>query len=325
MRMGSDLTPVYASVTAFGPATLSNLGPGFDTIGLCLQNWGDRITATPSVNPGVHITYAETSDWIGPTETSQNTAGVAAESVLGQTGCAGGVHLTIDKGILPGSGSGSSAASAVAAVMAVNGLFGEPLLRAELVPHALKGEAVASGTQHGDNILPALFGGVVVVSASNPTRYCQWPSENGALLSVVLPSVKIETRSARQILPDRVLLTDAVQNASNLAFLLDALRLGAWEQFGEFLMTDLLVEPVRATLLQVYESIKHAALETGAFGCALSGSGPTMFAVSDSAERAETVLQRMILACEEHGISATGMVSTINRVGSYIVDRTEAS
>ncbi len=320
MIVRSGIAPVYRSVTAFGPASLSNLGPGFDTVGLCLQKWGDRITAKPAEHTGVRISYAESSDWIGPTDTAKNTAGVAAESVLTQIGYDGGIQLEIDKGIVPGSGSGSSAASAVAAVVAVNGLFDSPLSRAELVSHALKGEAIASGTQHGDNILPSLFGGVVIAASTDPTIFSLWPFVDGVSLSVVLPAVKIETRHARLILPDLVPLTDAVQNASSLAFLLDALRTGAWRRFGEFIMTDRLVEPVRATLLPVYKSIRRAALEAGAFGCALSGSGPTMFAVSDSSENAEMVVNMMIQACENDGITASGMVSTIDRLGSHIVD-----
>jgi homoserine kinase len=306
----------HKSVTAFGPATLSNLGPGFDTIGLCIQGWGDRITASPHAGRGIRIQFVAGTCWKGPTDVDSNTAGVAARAVLDLLDYPDGVCLEIEKGIVPASGSGSSAASAVAAAWAVNELFGNPLSTEELVPPVLKGESVASGSVHGDNVIPALLGGVVLVSAENPEKYSVLPVAEGLLLSVILPSMEIATREAREILPESVALTDAVRNASNLAFLVDSLQRGDWRSFGRQVMSDLLVEPVRSNLLPAYNSIKEAALSSGAFGCALSGSGPTMFAVSDSANQATITLAAMVSACEDCGIDASGIVSPVGRTGA---------
>lgn len=303
-------------VVVWGPASLSNLGPGFDALGLCIQGLGDRIEAWRREQPGVALIAANGLPGMPvPTDAAANTAAVAAAAVLRQTGARHGVTLHLHKGLPSGSGLGSSAASAVAGAWAANLLLDHPLPREALVEAVLEGEAVASGSRHGDNVLPALLGGLVLVSASDPTCYRRIPLPAPLYIALILPRVAILTRTAREILPRQVSLQDAVHNASALAFLIDAFRAGDWETVGRWMMADRIVEPIRATLVPCYESVRWAALSAGAFGCALTGSGPAMFALARSALHAQQVLSAMREACLESGVEVEGYVTAASFEG----------
>lgn len=301
---------------AWGPASLSNFGPGFDIIGLAIDGWGDRIEATVREDPGVEVSYPDTGVWRGPTDPLSDTAGVAAAKTLELIGWDGGVRLSIEKGVVPGSGVGSSAASSVAGAWAVNLLFGAPLSKVDLVDAVLEGETVASGTVHGDNVLPALFGGMVIVSTEMPTEYRCISIPDGLHLAIVLPDIRILTREARAILPATVPLDSAIRNASNLAIFVDAVRDGDWPEVGKRIMMDRIVEPVRSSLLPCYDSVRTAALSSGALGCALSGSGPAMFALADSVASSLTVLASMEEAVRLMGISVVGLSAQTDPVGT---------
>ncbi|WP_245771929.1 homoserine kinase [Rhodothermus profundi] len=300
----------------WGPGSLSNLGPGFDALGLCIQHLGDRVEAWRIETPGVRL--VETNGPPGstiPSDPATNTAAVAAAAVLRQAGASYGLALRLHKGLPSGSGLGGSAASAVAGAWAANLLLDQPLPKEALVEAVLEGEAVASGSRHGDNVLPALFGGLVLVSASDPTCYRRIPLPAPPAIALILPRVEILTRSARDMLPRRVSLRDAVHNASALAFLIDAFRAGDWETVGRWMMADRLVEPVRAALVPCYEAVRQAALAIGAFGCALTGSGPAMFALARDATHAQQVLAAMCEACQESGVAVKGYVTAVDLEG----------
>lgn len=305
-------------VAVWGPASLSNLGPGFDTLGLCIDGYGDRVEAWRSEVPGVQL-VAGTGTPV-PQEASRNTAAVAAAAVLAQVAPGAGVALRLHKGIPLGSGIGGSAASAVAGAWAVNALFGHALGKGDLVEAVLAGEAVASGSRHGDNVLPALFGGLVLTSATDPAHYRRIPLPGALHLAVVVPEVRILTREARAILPPAVPLRDAVHNASALAFLIEAFRAGDWEAVGRQIMTDRLVEPVRARLVPCYEAVRHAALSAGSLGCALTGSGPALFALAASAEAASHIAEAMMEAGREAGVPTTGRAVQVLPEGVATLD-----
>jgi homoserine kinase len=303
-------------VTVWGPATLSNLGPGFDTLGLCLSGWGDVIEVWREEMPGVRVEIDPHGvAWQAPVDPEKNTAVVAAMRVLRILGVETGIGMSIRKGIPPGSGVGSSAASAVAGAWAANVLLGAPLDKDALVDAVLEGEAVAAGSRHGDNVLPALFGGLVLASSSDPLGSRRVPLPRPLHLAVVLPSVQVLTRQARAILPREVRLDDAVHNASELAFMIDAFRAGDWETVGHCIMADAIVEPVRAKLVPCYESVRSAAMEAGALGCALSGSGPAMFALAGSATEAERIRDAMLAASRQMGIEARGIATEVDEEG----------
>ncbi len=303
-------------VKAFGPASLSNLGPGFDTLGMCLDGVGDIVEARKTLEPGLQISFDEGRFGQNITvDPRQNTAGVAAMYVIERLGYSGGIGLKITKGFKPGSGIGSSAASAVAAAWAVNRLLGGELEKDKLVEAVLAGEAIASGARHGDNVLPALFGGLVLVSSQDPTIFRQIVIPEDLWLIVILPQVEVLTKQARAMLPEQIGLRTAVNQASSLAFMIDAFRAGDWPEVGRWMMKDGIAEPVRSTLVPCYAQIKEAALEAGAFGCALTGSGPAMFAISDNQESASSILQAMHDASRAAGIEASLYLSQINCEG----------
>jgi len=304
------------SAIAWAPATLSNLGPGFDCLGLAISEWGDEVKASFNNTKTLRIFDHKKSAWMGPRNPDSNTAGTAAKKVLHQLGSARGVDLIIRKGIVPGSGAGSSAASAAAAAWAVNLLFGEPLSKANLVDAVLVGESVASGSLHGDNVLASLFGGIVLSSPENPSHFRCMEVKSGLCFSVILPDLEILTREARELLPTQVTFGDAIANASSLGFLVNAMREGDWKEMGQRIMSDRIVEPVRQTRLPCFEAVRRAALKAGAFGCALSGSGPCMFAITGSNQLADTVLQAMIQAATMNNIDSTGITTTIDLIGA---------
>ncbi|MDQ7040427.1 MAG: homoserine kinase [Rhodothermus sp.] len=321
MEIASSSVSVIAGrpgehVVVWGPGSLSNLGPGFDALGLCIQGLGDRVEAWRTETPGV--TLVGTNGLSGstiPADPARNTAAVAAAAVLRQAKARHGVALRLYKGLPAGSGLGSSAASAVAGAWAANLLLDRPLPRETLVEAVLEGEVVASGSRHGDNVLPSLLGGLVLVSASDPTCYRRIPLPAPLAIALILPRVAILTRTAREILPRQVPLRDAVHNASALAFMIDAFRAGDWEAVGRWMMADRIVEPVRATLVPCYDAVRQAALSAGAFGCALTGSGPSMFALARDALHARQVLAAMREACLESGVEVEGYVTAVDFEG----------
>jgi homoserine kinase len=302
-------------VAVRGPASLSNLGPGFDTLGLAVEELGDVVEAWPREEPGVAVQAHSDSIADVPMAPSANTAAVAAQAVLDKLRAPMGVVLRIRKGLPIGSGLGSSAASAVAGAWAAHRVLGAPLGKADLVDAVLAGEAVASGCRHGDNVLPALFGGMVLTHPERPTDYRRIPLPKPLPLALVLPHVQVLTQQARALLPDQVPLVDAVRNGADLAFLLDAVRAGDWEAMGRQIMTDRLVEPVRAQLVPCYAAVRRAALEADALGCALTGSGPALFAVARSADHAAAVAETMVQACRASGIEATGVATAADTQG----------
>ena len=307
---------VDEKVRVFGPASLSNLGPGFDTLGLCLDGIGDVVEARKTDEPGVAIHFSDTEFGRGiTTDPQKNTAGVAAQLVLDHLGYESGVALSIEKGFKPGSGIGSSAASAVGAAYATSLLLGNALSKDELINAVLGGEAIASGARHGDNVLPALFGGLILVSSSDPTQYRRISLRSDLWIVVILPEVQVLTRQARAMLPKDVPLRDAVNQASALAFMIDAFRAGDWDVVGRFMMEDRIAEPVRSTLVPCYNQIKTAALDAGAYGCALTGSGPAMFAIADHKNHADSIRQAMREACKSVGIDCSVYLSQVNDNG----------
>lgn len=303
-------------VRVFGPASLSNLGPGFDTLGLCLEGIGDVIEARKLEVPGVQIVLEDHPFSAGITlDPKKNTAGLAAHRVAESLGYTGGLALRIQKGFKPGSGIGSSAASAVGAAYAVGELLCPGIRKADLVDAVLAGEALASGARHGDNVLPALFGGLVLVSSSEPDKYRNIAIPEGLWIVVILPEVQVLTREARAMLPAQVPMQHAVNQASSLAFMIEAFRAGDWAEVGRRMMEDQLAEPVRSTLVPCYSQIKAAAMAAGAFGCALTGSGPAMFAISDKQTDAQSVLLAMQEASLATGIASSAYLSRVNDAG----------
>jgi homoserine kinase len=286
-----------SSVTAFAPATVSNVGCGFDVLGFALDAPGDEVTARFD-GDGVRIERIEGDGGRLPLDAAKNTAGIAAGALLARAGERRGVALTIRKGLPLSSGLGGSAASAVAAVVAVDGLLGAQTDADTLIACALEGERLGAGSAHADNIAPAVYGGFVLVREASPPDILRLPVPKGLTAVVVHPDLEIETARARALLGDTVLLKDAVRQWANLGALVDGLHRGDFAVIARAL-EDAIAEPRRAPLVPGLAVIKRAAIDAGALGCGLSGSGPSLFALCADPADAPRVAEAMAAAVRE--------------------------
>ncbi|MQA28656.1 MAG: homoserine kinase [Luteitalea sp.] len=282
------------TVTAFAPATVSNVACGFDVLGFALHEPGDEVTAR-IIPAGVQIESISGDNGRIPREAARNTAGVAVLALLAKLGHRGGVALSIRKGLPLSSGLGGSAASAAAAVVAVDALLGSSAPVETLIACALEGERLGAGSAHADNIAPAICGGFVLVRRASPPDVVRLPVPRGLTAVVVHPEIEIETARARALLGDTVALADAVKQWANLGALIHGLHTSDFALIGRSL-EDTIAEPKRAPLLPGFAMIKRAAAEAGALGCSLSGSGPSLFALCSSAAIARRVAEAMTSA-----------------------------
>ncbi|HZR26853.1 MAG TPA: homoserine kinase [Vicinamibacterales bacterium] len=307
-----------AAVTAFAPATVSNVACGFDVLGFPLDEPGDEVSAR--VTPrGVTIDDILNDGGRLPREAARNTASIAVQSLLTRIGETRGVALTIRKGLPLSSGLGGSAASAVAAVVAVDALFDAKLSRELLLECAFEGERFGAGSAHADNIAPCLYGGFVLVRRAMPPDIVQLPVPSGLSAVVVHPELEIETARARAILGDTVSLADATRQWANLGALVDALHRSDFDLLSRSL-EDVIAEPRRASLVPGLADIKRAAADAGALGCSLSGSGPSLFALCRDLGVATRVADAMTAAVVRHiGGKPQTYVSLISMRGARIV------
>ncbi|QNP41545.1 homoserine kinase [Lysobacter solisilvae (ex Woo and Kim 2020)] len=299
-----------AHASAFAPASVGNIGVGFDLLGHTISGPGDRASVTRIDAPVVRIVAIE-GDADGatqlPLEAAKNTAGRALIALREQHGIAHGFELRLHKGIPLGSGLGGSAASCVAALVAANAVLDAPLTRDELYPLALLGEAVASGSVHGDNVAPMLFGGVVLATPTRaiplaaPELYC----------AAVHPHFVLETRHARAALAAPYAIGEFVQQSEHLALFLTGLARGDHALIAEGLR-DVLVEPRRAALIPGFAAVKAAALAHGALGASISGAGPTVFGWFASADEASWAAHAMQVAFAGAGLESDAYVSAVN-------------
>jgi homoserine kinase len=306
------------SVTAFAPATVSNVACGFDVLGFALAEPGDEVTAVPAPR-GVRI-----DDIVGdrgrlPREAAKNTAGIAAQALLTVAGERRGVALRVRKGLPLASGLGGSAASAAAAVVAVNALFDLRAPIETLIACALEGEQQGAGSAHADNIAPSICGGFVLVRRANPPDIIRLPVPAGLMAVVVHPDLEIETARARALLGDTVPLHDAIRQWANLGAFVDGLHRADFAQISRSL-EDTIAEPRRAPLVPGLAAIKQAAADAGALGCSLSGSGPSLFALCRGKAAAEQVASAMTAAvAAEIGGETQCYVSSIAPQGAHVV------
>ena len=300
-------------VTAFAPATVSNVACGFDVLGFALEAPGDEVTArfAPPGMPGVNVVNVVSSespvriDAISgdggrlPLEAARNTAGVAARALLTALGERRGIVLSIAKGLPLASGLGGSAASAAAAVVAVDALLDAQAPLEMLIACAIEGEGLGARLAHPDNIAPALCGGFVLVRHPDPPDIVRLPVPAGLMAVVVHPDLEIETARARALLGTTVLLADAIRQWANLGALVDGLHRGDFALISRAL-EDTIAEPRRASLVPGLAQIKRAAVDAGALGCSLSGSGPSIFALCRGTDDARRVAEAMTRAVKAH-------------------------
>ncbi|MEM6817828.1 MAG: homoserine kinase [Pseudomonadota bacterium] len=306
---------------AFAPASIGNVGVGFDVLGLAIEGAGDTVICERSDAPGVTISSITGDDIAGdvskiPFQADSNTAAISADAFWRECGDGGGLILSLHKGTPLASGMGSSAASAVAAVVAANGLLENPLPFSELLPFAMRGEAFASGAEHADNVAPSLFGGLVLCPPTGlPTVY-SLPVPAGLSSVLVHPRLHVETAAARQALSDEVRLKDAVAQTGRLATVVRAAYENDAETFAANIV-DVLVEPQRKNLVAGFDEVKAAAEQAGALACSLSGSGPSLFAIARQSD-ATAVADAMVDAFGAILVSANAWCSPLNTAGAVL-------
>ena len=303
-------------IKLFCPATIANLSCGFDVLGLCLATQGDEMIVRKSDVKGVRITKIVGADL--PMETENNVSGVAALAMLEEVETEFGFEIEIYKNIKAGSGIGSSAASSAGAVFGINELLGRPFTRKELVKFAMQGEKLASGNAHADNVAPALLGGFTLVRSSSPLDIIKIKSPSELYATVVHPQIELKTSDARSVLKQTVSLKSAITQWGNVGGLVAGLYTEDYELIGRSLH-DEIIEPIRSMLIPGFDLIKQTAYENGALGSGISGSGPSIFALSKGKENADKIAKAMSAVYEEMNLPYEIHVSQINDEGMKII------
>jgi homoserine kinase len=293
------------------------VGPGLDILGLAVGGCGDQVEARRVGVAGVTIADSGHTDLsMDPT---RNTAGLAALEVLRRARASPdvGVSLTVHKGLPLSGGQGGSAASAVAAAVAVNQLLGAPLERLALLEACLSAEEAVAG-RHADNVAPSLMGGIVLIRGLDPPDVIQLPVPKQLFVVLARPEQELRTREGRAVLPAQVSRDVAMYQAAQVAAMVAALTTGDLRLLGRAL-DDRIAEPARAPLLPGFREAKAAALEAGALGSSISGSGPTAFALTEGEPSARAVAEAMRQAYGRQGIACTTQVAQVDRQGARVL------
>jgi len=306
-----SLNGVANLVTVSSPATVANVVCGFDILGFALNSPCDEFSIQLSDEPGVQIVNLD--DFNLPTVAEKNVSGAALLALLDETPDIKGFTLYSKKQIKPGSGIGSSAASAAGAVVAANYLLGNPFSKQDLVRFAMFGEKVASGVKHADNIAPCIYGGVTLIRSIHPLDIISIEAPP-LHVTVVHPQIEVRTSDARQILKQQVLLKDAIKQWGNIAGLVAGFIKGDYDLIGRSL-EDFIIEPVRSILIPGFDEVKRNCRKAGALGGGISGSGPSIFMLSKDAATAKAVESEMIAVYEKIGLAYQTHVTTINMEG----------
>ena len=300
----------------FSPATVANVSCGFDVLGFCLGTIGDEMTFRRTEKKGIFITKIEGYDL--PLETEKNVAGVSALALYNDVKPDCGFEIEIKKNIKPGSGVGSSSASASGSVFAINELLGKPYDKTQLTHFAMKGEALASGSEHADNIAPGIFGGFTLVKSVSPLEVVQLPTPKDIYAVIIHPQIEIKTSEARAILPKEIPLKNAISQWANMGSFVHALHTADYELLKRSLL-DVIVEPYRSKLIPHFDSVKKSVIDAGALGCGISGSGPSIFTLCRGIENAKNVESAMKKIYSQTPISFYTYVSGINTEGIKIL------
>jgi len=303
-------------IKVFAPATVANIGPGFDVLGMAVTGLGDVVEARRKESD-VIISHIEGTDQL-PMESEKNTAWIAASEVLKQLGNPGGIEMKLKKGLPLCSGLGSSAASAAAGAFAANALYGNKLSKKDLILPAVKAEEKVSGF-HADNIAPSLLGGAVLVRSLDPLDVIKLGTIDELTILLVTPDLSVLTKDARSILPESVPMKSFITNMANTSAIVSAFLKNDYTHFVSGL-TDYIVEPVRAELIPGFDQVKKAAIAAEADSVNISGSGPTLFAVTNQPEeRANSIAADMVKAFSEEGINSKSQISRIDTEGTRII------
>ncbi len=305
-------------IEIFAPATIANISCGFDVLGCCLDSIGDKMILRKTSEQGVRIAKIIGDEL--PMDPEKNVASVAVMAMLEAVEDKPdfGIEIEIYKNIKPGSGIGSSAASGAGAVFAANELLGKPFSKHELIPFAAEGERAACGAPIADNVAPALLGGFTLVKETDPIKVLELPSINGLYATIIHPQIEIKTSISRDILPQTVGLNDAVKQWANVGALIHSLHMNDHSLFADSLK-DFIVEPHRSKLIPKFNKVIKQAIDAGALGGGISGSGPSIFTFSKNLETAENVSLAINNIYKNTNIPFHIYVSKINDTGIKIL------
>ncbi|MGB2869603.1 MAG: homoserine kinase [Bacteroidota bacterium] len=306
-----------ARVKVFAPATIANLGSGFDVLGIAIDEPGDIVVAERTREPGLDFSVQTKQGDIPPG--SKNVASHVARLLLDNIMPPFGIKMVLHKQMPIGSGLGSSAASSVASVVATNALMPKPLKKTDLLRFAVEGERLASGSPHADNAAPSLLGGACLIRSYDPLDVISIPVRNSIVWVVIHPHTVIRTEEARNMLPKAVTLQTAIRQWGNISGLTVGLASGDLTLLRKC-VEDAIAEPVRGNLIPGFYEVKEAALKAGAFGCSISGSGPSVFAITSSFRSAHSVAKIMNRTfLKAAGVKCDVYISRINRDGAKIL------
>ncbi|CAM1347656.1 homoserine kinase [Tenacibaculum crassostreae] len=305
-------------IKIFSPATVANVSCGFDALGLALETVGDTMTFSKTDTKGVKITKITGADL--PLDTQTNAAGVVAIAMLEKQPVDFGIDITIHKGYTPGSGLGSSAASAAGAAFGVNQLLGDIFSPLELTQFSMLGEEATCGTPIADNVSAAIYGGFTLVRSYEPLSIVKIPVPADLRVVAIHPQVEVKTKDAREVLPKEVPLKDAVTQWANVGGLISGLHTNDYQLISDSLI-DIIVEPARKTLIPHFDLVKKEALKAGALGAGISGSGPTIFALCKDDATAEIVYKTIQNAYQDKQIDFNMILSKINTEGIKILEQ----
>lgn len=307
------------SIKALAPATVANVSCGFDIFGFAVEAPADEVIMTLKQEPGVVIRQITGDDGRLPLEAGKNTAGVAIEAMLKALDSDAGVEITLHKKLPLGSGMGSSAASSAAALVGMNHLLDQPFTREQLLPFAMEAERIACGSAHADNVAPSLLGGFVLIRGYEPLDVTKIPTPSDLYCTLVHPHLELKTEDSRRVLKASISMKDAVTQWGNIAGLVVGLMK---PDYGLIMrsLSDVVAEPIRSVLIPGFHIIKAEALKNGALGAGISGSGPTIFALSTEYSIAETVGKAIQSQFEKLKLKSDVYVSRINSAGARVIE-----
>lgn len=305
------------AVKAFAPATVANVSCGFDIFGFAVDAPGDEVEVSYADATGVSVKVTGDEGRL-PTDPQKNTAGVAVMAFLDAIESDAGIAITLHKKLPLGSGMGSSAASSVAALVAINALMGSPFTREQLLPFAMEAERVACGSAHADNVAPSLLGGFVLVRSYDPLDVTKIPIPQNLYCTLVHPHLELKTEDSRRVLRSTIAMKDAITQWGNIAGLVVGLMK---PDYGLIMrsLKDVIAEPVRSVLIPEFDRIKQVAIEQGSLGCGISGSGPTIFALCTEYEIGKHVGAAVQNEFTALGLDSDVFVSKINDKGARII------
>lgn len=307
------------SVKAFAPATVANVSCGFDILGFAIDAMGDTVELVRKDEPGLTVVSIEGDEGRLPYEVEKNTCAVAIQAMLDEYGEQVGMDIYLKKGLPLGSGMGSSAASAVAALVAANRLLGDPFEKKALLPFAIAAEKAACGAGHADNVAPSLLGGFVLIRDYHPLDVIKLHVPDGLYCTLLHPHFELKTSDSRSVLRDQISLKHSTIQSGNVAGFIAGLYQEDFDLISRSLK-DVIAEPYRAVLIPGFYEMREALKSIGALGMGISGSGPTLFALSKGSEKAEEIRKAAEEIYQKVGLGVDVYFSAINTRGAYLID-----